>query len=192
MGSDTLEEDKKLWKKCTAGDKSAWDTLVKRYSKLVNQTIWATQRQYPNPGGIDAKDVYQDVFTKIFEKLDQWRGEASLGAWIRAIGHRTTIDHLRKQKYSYQGLRGYGEDEGTQNEPCLPDERSVDPVTKIFAKELLAKLRGPELIVIKLEFIDGWPVEEIAEFLHKKPGAIYTIKSRALEKLRKLAKKKGC
>jgi predicted DNA-binding protein YlxM (UPF0122 family) len=58
-------------------------------------------------------------------------------------------------------------------------------------EELLANLDGPQFTVIKLEFIDGWPLEEIARHLNKSVEAIYTIKSRAIEKLRKFAKKNG-
>ncbi len=177
MGSDTLEEDIKLkediklWRKCTGGDKSAWDSLVKKYSKLVNNTIWATLRRYPNPGGTDVKDVYQDVFVKLLEKLDQWQRRATLATYIRAIAFRTTIDWLRERRYV-----------------PLEDEQPVNPNSEstILAEELLRILSPPEQLLLRLHYIEGQSLEEVAQFLNKSVGAIYTMKSRALEKLRKI------
>lgn len=191
-------DDGRLWSECMSGDKSAWDTLVKKYSKLVYATIWRTLKEYPNPGFVDVKDVYQDVFIKILEKLHQWERRASLAAWIRVIARRTTIDHLRRQRHipqeSYKDELGdhsgqsADEDESPQDEYSLGGVQNMDPGDKIFANELLTKLNPTELTVIRLNFIEGWSPEEIAEFLNKKVGAIHTIKSRALEKLRKICK----
>jgi RNA polymerase sigma-70 factor (ECF subfamily) len=188
MNFAASEDDVKICKKCLSGDKSAWDTLVHRYSKLVYSTIWGTLKKFPNPRSPDVNDVYQDVFAKIIEKLNQWRGEASLATWISVIARRTTIDHLRKQKHSPESPQNK---DGPQNEGSSREEQGIDPEDKIFLRKLLTKLNSTELLVIKLIFYEGWSPEEIAELLHKKPGAIYTIKSRALEKLRKIGVKIG-
>ena len=46
----------------------------------------------------DAEDVTQEVFTKVFQRLDSFRGEATLGAWIKRVTVNTTLNFLRKKK----------------------------------------------------------------------------------------------
>ena len=169
------EDDVKLCKSCLSGNKLAWDTLVKKYSKLVYKTIWGTLKKYSKPGGIDVNDVYQDVFVKIYEKLDQWRGEAPLAVWIRAIAYRTTVDDLRELKFV----------------PLEKDQRTdnPDPIPEIFVGELLEYLSAEECLQVKLFFIEEWPPEEIGQFLKKDIGTVYVMKNRLLNKLRTICQK---
>ena len=177
MPPEAFTEDVRLWEKCIAGNKEAWDTLVKKYSKLVYKTIWDTLKQYPNPGGIDANDVYQDVFIKILEKLHQWSRLAPLLAWIRAIAFSTTIDHLRRRIFI----------------PLETDERTEnpDPIPRIFVTELRQYLTPEDWYLVNLFFIEEWPPEDIAQTLRKGIGTIYTMKSRLLDKIRTICQRHG-
>jgi len=175
-----FEEDMELVKKCVAGgggggDKGGWDTLVKKYSKLVYKTIWDTLKKYSKPGGIDVNDVYQDVFIKIYEKLDQWRGEAPLAAWIRAVAYRTTVDNLRELRFV----------------PLENDERTdnPDPIPRIFLEELLKYLTPTEILLVNLFFILEWTPAEIAQFLGKDIGTVYVMKNRLRDKVKTICQK---
>ncbi len=169
------EDDVKLCKSCLTGNKLGWDALVKKYSKLVYKTIWNTLKKYSKPRGIDVNDVYQDVFIKILEKLHQWKGEAPLAAWIRAIAFRTTIDKLRELKFV----------------PLEKDERTdnPDPIPEIFVRELLEYLSPEERLQARLFFIEEWKPAEIAQFLKKEIGTVYVMKNRLLERLRTICQK---
>lgn len=46
----------------------------------------------------EAFEVLNDAFLKIFDKIDQFKPETKLEAWIRRIVVNTTIDHIRKNK----------------------------------------------------------------------------------------------
>jgi RNA polymerase sigma factor (sigma-70 family) len=170
-------DDVKIWKKCIEGDKLAWNYLIDKYSGLVCRTIIDTLKKFSNPPGIDWKDIYQDVFLKLMEKLLQWHRKATLATYIRAIAYHTTIDCLRERK-------------------CIPlenDARAEDPSPeiKILINELLRDLTPKELVFVKLHFLEEWSLEEIAQFLNKRIGAIYTMKSRVLSKLREIYHKHG-
>ncbi len=170
-------DDVILWKKCRDGDRSAWNTLVERYKKLVCSTIRETLRTYGNPPGIDWHDIYQDVFVKLLENLHQWQRKATLATYVRVIAYRTTIDWLRERKHI----------------TLENDQRTVDPdpVPGIFVKEFLEYLTEQERLLVKLFFIEEWPPEDIARTLNKDIGAIYVMKSRLLDKLRKLCQEHG-
>ncbi len=46
----------------------------------------------------EAEDILQEAFIKIFAKINTFRFECSLGAWIRKIVVNTAINHIRKEK----------------------------------------------------------------------------------------------
>ncbi len=171
------EDDVTLCKRCLSGDRSAWDAFVDRYKKLVCSTVRETLKTYGNPPGIDWHDIYQDVFVKLLEKLHQWQRKATLATYVRAIAFRTTIDWLRERRHI----------------TLENDKRTVDPdpVPGIFVKEFLKYLTEKERLLVKLFFIEECPPEEIAQTLNKDVGAIYVMKSRLLDKLRKLCQERG-
>lgn len=175
MPPETLAEDVRLWKKCLAGDKEAWDSLVKKYSKLVYKTIWNTLKKFSKLGVIDVNDVYQDVFIKIYEKLDQWRGEAPLALWIRAVAYRATVDELRELKFV----------------PLEKDQRTdnPDPIPEIFVGELLEYLSAEERLQVKLFLIEEWKPADIAQYLGKEIATVHVMKHRLLGKLRTICQK---
>lgn len=50
------------------------------------------------PTRLDEEDVAQEIFMKIFAKLDQYRGDAPLEHWVSRLSSTTCIDLLRRQK----------------------------------------------------------------------------------------------
>ncbi|MBS3921173.1 MAG: sigma-70 family RNA polymerase sigma factor [Deltaproteobacteria bacterium] len=167
-----IDDDVKLWERCIAGDRGSWEILVDRYGRLVCKTILDTLKKFSNPSVIDWKDIYQDVFLKLKQKLHQWKRKATLATYIRAVAYHATIDRIRKQRVDPQ------EDNVTTDES--------DPLNRILVKELMSNLTPGEYLLISLHFLEEWSLQEIAELFGKDIGAIYTMKTRALAKLRKI------
>jgi len=167
------EDEVKLWKGCIAGDRASWEAFVDRYSRLVCKTILDTLKEFSNPSTVDWEDVYQDVFLKLKQKLHQWKKKSTLATYIRAVAYRATIDHIRKLK----PLDPNGDE---------PSTIDPDPYNRILVQELLKKITPSEYLFITLHFIEEWSLREIAEFLGKDIEAVYTLKHRAMAKLRKI------
>jgi len=166
------EEDIRLWERCMAGDRESWETLVDRFGRLVCKTVLDTLKQFSNPSDIDWKDIYQDVFLKLKQKLHQWKRKSTLATYIRAVAYHATIDRIRKQRVAHQ-------------ETNATTDRA-DPLNRMIVKELLDLLTPGEYLLISLHFLEGWSLQEIAGLLRKEIGAVYTMKTRALAKLRKI------
>jgi len=49
----------------------------------------------------EAKDVLQNGFIKVFEKIDKYSFDGSFGGWVRRLIVNTAIDHYRKHKNEY-------------------------------------------------------------------------------------------
>ena len=84
--------DAELVARCRAGEQAAWDALVDRYARYVYAIATRVYRLGPE----DSEDVFQEVFTRVFERLDTLRDGAALRAWIAQTARNCAVDTLRR------------------------------------------------------------------------------------------------
>jgi RNA polymerase sigma-70 factor (ECF subfamily) len=65
---------------CLLHERTAQRLLYDRYKNAMYTLAYRITGDYD-----DANDVLQDAFLEVFRHLDQFRGEATLGAWIKQI-----------------------------------------------------------------------------------------------------------
>ena len=79
---------------CCRGNRRAQEIIYKKYvTAMYNRIV----RMVPDT--FEAEDLLQETFVKVFERLPSFRGEATLGAWIKRIAINNAISHLRKKKH---------------------------------------------------------------------------------------------
>jgi RNA polymerase sigma factor (sigma-70 family) len=86
-----LVTDAQLVSGCRKGDPEAWNELVTRFSRYV----YAIAVQAFRLREQDAEDVFQEVFTKVYERLDQLRDDDAIRPWIGQLTRRVCINRLR-------------------------------------------------------------------------------------------------
>ena len=84
--------DSELVARCRAGEAAAWDALVDRYARYVHAIV---TRVYRLPAD-DAEDAFQEVFARVFERLDTLRDGEALRPWIAQLARRCSVDALRR------------------------------------------------------------------------------------------------
>jgi RNA polymerase sigma factor (sigma-70 family) len=77
--------------RCRAGDSEAWNELVERFSRYVYAISIQAYRLSPS----DAEDVFQEVFARVYERLDSLRSDDAVRPWIAQLTRRLCIDSLR-------------------------------------------------------------------------------------------------
>ena len=83
--------DAGLVARCRTGDDEAWEELVRRFSRYVLAIAQQAYRLSPS----DAEDVFQDVFTRTYERLSDLRNDEALRPWIAQLTRRLCIDRIR-------------------------------------------------------------------------------------------------
>jgi RNA polymerase sigma factor (sigma-70 family) len=78
---------------CLKGDRKYQKALYEMYAPR----LFAICLRYTK-NHMDAEDVLQDGFIKLFNNLHRFKGEGSFEGWIRRIFVNTTIEHLRGKK----------------------------------------------------------------------------------------------
>lgn len=129
------------------------------------------------PGRLEAEDILQEAFIKVFDKLGQYRAEASLASWIKRIVVNTALNHQRSKLYMYpmvdvENMYGMAEEEVT--------------LSGIHFKDLLQMIQ--ELpsgcrLVFNLYALEGYPHKEVAKLLDISEGTSKSQYSRARQLL---------
>ncbi len=162
----TIDE---LIDRCKAGERKAQELLYKQFaSKMYGVCLrYATDI-------MEAEDMLQNGFTKVFQKMEDYRGEGSFEGWVRRIMVHSAIAYYRKHRKMLQVA--------DTDEPGY--EIAVNPVAvaNLNAKDLIAliqQLSPGYRMVFNLYAIEGYSHKEIAEIAGISEGASKSQLSRA-------------
>lgn len=157
----------------------AYETLIARFQQpvysLVSRLVWDST---------DACDVVQEVFLKIFRKIDAFRGASSLKTWVYRIAVNEAHNHLRWHGRhcghevgleSTEESRSYASTIPAAGES--PFEYVLDREQQRLIEAALADLNPSYRSVVVLRDVEDMSYEEIAEILRLPLG---TVKSRLL------------
>src|SRR5690348_2439936 len=165
--------DRELIARCLAGDADAERTL---YDAHVDR-IYRLVHRMAGDGDL-AQDFTQETFIRAFERLGQYRGDASLATWLHSIAVSVTLNGMRK----VQRIRLRTTD--LSETPLLASEtRDLPPDlrTRLFqAIDTLSEKLRPVFI---MHDIEGFTHEEIGEALGIPTG---TSKARLFDARAKL------
>lgn len=75
---------------CLLNDRIAQRQLYDRYKKAMYTLVYRITGDFD-----DANDVLQDAFLEVFKHLSQFRGESTLGAWVKQIVVRKSTKKKR-------------------------------------------------------------------------------------------------
>ncbi|MBN1832984.1 MAG: sigma-70 family RNA polymerase sigma factor [Deltaproteobacteria bacterium] len=191
----SLEEDRRLLSKCITGDRNASEILVRRFSNLVYHSVQHTLvEKNISFTPQDLEDLHNTIFLQLFEhgcrKLKQYRGKngCSLASWIRVVAVRVVLNHIRKKgmdAIAWQMKRTPLEDLSK----LIGEE--MDPLTLMQNEEQdrlvengIQSLPPRDRLFIRLYFDQGTPIEDVAETMQISVPNAYTIKHRAVRKLK--------
>lgn len=165
--------DRDLISRCLAGDAEAeralYDAHVDRIYRLVFRMAG---------DGDLAEDFTQETFIRAFERLEQFRGDASLATWLHSIAVSVTLNGMRK----VQRIRLRTVD--LTDTPLLASEaRELPPDLKEKLFQAIDALSEKLRIVYVMHDVEGYTHEEIGRTLGIPTG---TSKARLFDARAKL------
>ena len=165
--------DARLVALCRDGDEEAWGALVERFSRYV-YAICVQAFRLPAQ---DAEDVFQEVFARVFERLDTLREDEAVRPWIAQLTRRLCIDRLRA------GSREITAE--TEELLEAPDEDVLAKIEEAFdVHDALAGLPEHCREILDRFFARDESYRAIGEALELPAGTIASRISRCLDKLR--------
>jgi RNA polymerase sigma-70 factor (ECF subfamily) len=183
-------EDSALIARAQAGERAAFDVLVRRYDRDVLRLILRVvhNQEYAN-------DLYQESFLRIYRNLHRFRLESSFYTWIYRIVTNVCLDHLRRR-------RSRPEDQAPAIEVDAGRTQSVDffdaqvrtqagPEQSLLGKEIgeridaaLQQLSPRERIIFEMKHYQGLKLRAIGEALGTSEETVKNSLFRATQKLR--------
>jgi RNA polymerase sigma-70 factor (ECF subfamily) len=182
-------EDDELIRAAQKGDRSAFDTLVRRYDRSV---LRLALHMLGNEQ--DAQDVHQDAFIKAYRHLSNFRFECSFYTWLYRIVTNLCLDQLRRRKSRKEDpatvLDAAGEEMDLMAN--VQDERAMaNPARELDRKNMNAAIQGAldaltprERTVFELKHYQGLKLRTIGEMLSTTEETAKNTLFRATRKLR--------
>ena len=175
MVGNSHDEDQILLQGCLRNDRNLQKQLYKKYFKTMFQICLSYSGDR-----VEAKDIIQESFIKVFTSLDTYNGKGSLEGWIRRIVTNTAIDYFRKKKrlvFEYDF-------------PDVPDDEersglSFEGFTMDIILHYIKQLPDGARVVFNLFAVDGLTHKEIAKKLHITEGTSKSQYKRARHLLKK-------
>ncbi|MFW6084260.1 MAG: RNA polymerase sigma factor [Gemmatimonadota bacterium] len=167
-------DDRQLVERVLDGDRAAqrelYEAHVDRVYRLAHRMV-----------GEDAlaRDLTQDTFIRVFEKLDGFRGDASFTTWLHAVTTSVVLNGLRTRKRIRSREK---EMEAARHVGVTPARLEPD-----LRERLTRAVNGlPELYrsVFVMHDLEGYTHREIAAALDVKTGTSKARLSRARARLR--------
>tara|TARA_R110002110_G_scaffold100700_1_gene256485 strand:+ start:157 stop:699 length:543 start_codon:yes stop_codon:yes gene_type:complete len=167
----TDPDDETLVRAALAGRDDAYQMLIERYQNLVWQLL---NRMIPRLE--DREELAQDVFIKVYFKLDKFRFESKFSTWLYTVTYRTALSYLRKVQIEWEEM-------DAQTEPVAAEVSQDSALHEALEREL-ALLGLEDRTVISLYHQQGCTVDEIAKIVEKPVGTVKNQLFRARKKLK--------
>ena len=157
-----------LVERCRLGDREAWRDLVEEYSRYVYAIIMRGYR-------LSESDA-EDVFARVFERLETLRDDDALRGWIAQVTRNLCSDHLR---------RAHPTEELSDETVTDLDERLADLDMALAVRQALVRLPSGCADILDRFFCRDQSYRTISAELDLPPGTIASRISRCLDRLRK-------
>jgi RNA polymerase sigma-70 factor (ECF subfamily) len=170
----TIED---LVKRCKANERKAQELLYKQFaSKMLGVCLrYATDR-------MEAEDMLQNGFIRVFQKMADYRGEGSFEGWVRRIFVNTAIEHFRRKTYQQPITERH---ENTVEGKYLS---VLDDLAEKDIMKLIQELSPGYRTVFNLYVVEGYTHKEIGDLLNISEGTSKSQLSRAKVVLQDLVK----
>lgn len=176
------EAESYLIAECLKGKRQAQHTLYHRYCDAMYNVCYRMLGSQA-----EAEDTLQESFVDIFRRIDTFRGESSLGAWIKRIVINHCLNGLKRRRIEFAEM--------TEQVHNIPEEEYVGEEHIAYevnrVREGIMRLPDGYRQVLTLYLIEGYDHGEIADILGISEAGSKSQYSRAKAKLKGMLKSDG-
>jgi RNA polymerase sigma factor (sigma-70 family) len=179
-----MNSDDQIIVGCLEGKRKSYNLLFKNYAPVM---LGVCMRYCKNR--IDAEDVMQDGFIKVFTQIHKFRSEGSFEGWIKRIMINAAIDNYQSNlKHAFhEDVSEMGEStvliDDHEEDDNLPAELNI-PKEKLM--QMIQELPDGYRMVFNLYAIENYNHKEIASLL----GISDNTSKSQLMKARKVLRKR--
>jgi RNA polymerase sigma-70 factor (ECF subfamily) len=188
--SDPMQvNDRDLILRAQEGNMIAFEELVQKYDRKVF-SIASTYVQSSE----DAKDIYQEVFVRVYKGLSKFEMRSEFSTWLYRITTNVCLTHrARSRKHQHASLDdGHDEEDGHSPESIGhasgTDQRLINAEISNNIDQALSSLSARQRLVFTLRHYEGKKLKEIATMMKLTEGTVKRYLFTATERMRKQLK----
>ena len=179
-------EDRDLITKAQEGNNWAFEQLVQKYDRrilaLARELLGNSQ---------DAEDVYQEVFMRVYHKINGFRFESDFYTWLYRIAVNCAITFRKKRnRERHRSIEASAD--GDNGFRWIPADEEANPQKRVHNQEIKeqieTQLDGLPLMqrtVFVLRFFQDFKIKDIAEIIGCAEGTVKNYLFRGTQKMRK-------
>jgi RNA polymerase sigma-70 factor, ECF subfamily len=183
-------DDNTLVREAQAGNRVAFEELVRRYDREVLRLALNLVRRAD-----EARDIYQESFLKVYRNLGRFRFECSFYTWVYRIVTNVCLDHLRRRSTRREDQAPeLQQSDGTTHDffDRQPELHAAsNPERRLLGKEIgqhieaaLGQLSARERMIFEMKHYQGLKLRAIGEMLGTSEETVKNSLFRATRKLR--------
>lgn len=175
-----------LIKLAQSGNLDAFEQLIQRYDRKV----FSLAATYVHSAD-DAKDIFQEVFIRVYRGLPQFELRSEFSTWLYRIATNVCLSHrTRAKRHHHSSIQSEGDDEdGVSHGVTL---RSTDKVDRTVEdadlhghiKEALQELSPRQRLVFLLKHYEEFKLREIAQMTGLSEGTVKKYLFEATSRIR--------
>jgi len=150
-----MEQDLQLITACLKNDRASQKQLYQQYAEVMLGVCYRYTKSV-----VDAEDVLQEGFIRVFKNLHQYKFQGELGAWIRRIMVTTALNFL-KRNARYQSDLAFDK---IEMHPVTDENPEIQLNTKELAS-LIQQLPTGYQTIFNLHAVEGYSHVEIGALL---------------------------
>ena len=185
-----LAEEHALVRKAQAGDRQAFEELVRRYDREVLRLALNLVHRAE-----DARDIYQESFLRAYRNLHRFRFECGFYTWLYRIVTNVGLDHLRRKTSRREdqapvpeehegGTRDFFDRQPEPSASANPEKLLLGQELGRHIQEAMKRLSPRERMVFELKHNQGLRLRAIGEMLGTSEETAKNSLFRATRKLR--------
>lgn len=153
----------------------AFSVLVSQYSEKIYWTVRHIVGTHE-----DTDDVVQETFIKVWNKLDDFRGDSKIGTWLYRIAVNEALDHIRREKKHTEYDTNISNVKGV-----FADKYFDGDETEQLLREAMETLPEAQRAVFSLKYFEDKQYKEISQILGTTEGGLKANYHHAVEKIKK-------
>jgi RNA polymerase sigma-70 factor (ECF subfamily) len=176
--------DHELIRGARAGNAAAFEQLVYRY----DEKVLALALRYVGSRD-DAKDIYQEVFVRVYRALGSFRMESEFSTWLYRITVNVCLSHKSDRKRRPEASPGEGPRDARDIAAIPAEDASADE--RMHAAEIASRVAGAverlspkQRLVFTLRHYQGHKLREIASMMECTEGTVKRYLFAATQKMR--------
>lgn len=178
-------EDKDIIESFKKGNKNAFNILVLKYQSRI---YWLVRKFVLDHD--DANDLTQEIFLKLYNSLNNFRGESTFFTYIYRISVNICLNHLKKNKVIAKYTKNYDSNvTEIKSDEKNSEEIFDNQLNEKIIKRAIQTLPEQQKAVFTLRFYEELSYDEIASILDTTVGGLKANYFHAFKKIQSFLQK---